>query len=117
VPTWAQALDDLRLLQSGHDGFRLTVGASLLVRLPPGIRGSAGTATLSRSTLPLLRELCTQGALVHDSPELDEQIATVRVTEAVGGLAVVAGARSDLVRAASWALAAAHRPKRTPAIR
>lgn len=119
VATWQQALDDLRLLQSTHDTFRLTVGASLLVRLPPGIRGTAGTATLSRSTLPLMRELCAQGALVHDSRQgdLDEQVATVRVTEAVGGLAVVAGARSDLVRAASWALAAAHRPKRNPAIR
>lgn len=116
VPTWVDALDDLRRLQDGHDGFRLTVGASLLVRLPPGIRGSAGTATLSRSTLPLLRELVADGALVHDSVEISEQVAQVRVVEAVGGLAVVAGARSDLVRAASWALAAAHRPRRNPAI-
>jgi len=117
VPTWAQALDDLRRLQDGHEGFRLTVGASLLVRLPPGIRGSAGTSTLSRSTLPLLRELVADRALVHDSAEVAEQVASVRVTEAVGGLAVVAGARSDLVRAASWALAAAHRPRKTPSIR
>lgn len=117
VATWQQALDDLRRLQAGHDGFRLIVGASLLVRLPPGIRGTAGTATLSRSTLPLLRELVADGAVVHDSAEIDEQVATVRVTEAVGGLAVVAGARSDLVRAASWALAAAHRPRKTPTIR
>lgn len=117
VSTWQQALDDLRRLQHGHDGFRLTVGASLLVRLPPGIRGSAGTSTLTRSTLPLLRELVADRALVHDSVEIAEQIADVRVTEAVGGLAVVAGARSDLVRAASWALAAAHRPRRNPAIR
>lgn len=117
VPTWKRALADLQWLQGGHDLMRLHVGASLLVRLPPGIRGTAGTATLSRSTLPLLRELIAQGAVVHDSTEIDEQVYTVRVTEAVGGLAVVAGARSDLLRAASWALAAAHRPRRTPTIR
>jgi hypothetical protein len=115
--TWPEALDDIRILQQEHDRVHLTVGATLLVRLPPGIRATVkGTSTLSRSTLPLLRELVRGGQVVHDSLELDEQVATVRVTDAINGLAVVAANRSDLVRATSWALAAAHRPAPNPVI-
>jgi len=116
VPTWADALVDIRRLQRSHELVRLYAGASLLVRLPPGMRATPATATLTSSTLPLMRELVAAGVIVHDSAELDEQIDEVRVTTAVGGLKVVAGARSDLLRAASWALAAAHRPRRTPSI-
>ena len=116
VGSWSEAVADLRRLFAGHDSVRLYAGASLLVRLPPGMRAVAGTATLTRSTLPLLRELIRDGTVVCDSAELDDQVDTVRVTEAVGGLAPVAGARSDLLRAASWAVAAAHRPRRTPSI-
>jgi len=117
VATWAEALDDLRRLYAGHDVVKLYVGASLVVRLPPGMRAAgAATATLTRSTLPLMRELVAAGAIVTDSAELVEQVDTVRVTTAVGGLAVTSGVRSDLLRAASWALAAAHRPRRTPSI-
>lgn len=114
--TWADALDDLRRLKAGHDGFRLVAGASLVVRLPPGLRASPATSTLTRATLPLMRELVRGGALVSDSVDLAEQVATVRVTDTIGGLGVVAGARSDLLRAASWALASAHRPRRTPSV-
>jgi len=118
VATWVEALTDLRRLQASHDGFRLWAGASIMVRLPPGLRATAaGTSTLTRSTLPLMRELAAAGQVVHDSVELDEQVDQVRVVDAVGGLAVVPGVRSDLLRAASWALAAAHRPRRNPTIR
>jgi hypothetical protein len=116
VPTWAEALDDIRRLQRSHELVTLYAGASLLVRLPPGMRARPATATMTRSTLPLMRELVAAGVIVHDSAELDEQVDTVRVTAAIGGLSVVAGARSDLMRAASWVLAAAHRPRRTPSI-
>jgi hypothetical protein len=116
VPTWTEALDDLRRLYAGHELVKLYVGASLRLRLPPGMRAAPATATLTRSTLPLLRELVAAEAIVHDSVELDDQVDSVRVKVAVGGLDVVAGSRSDLLRAASWALAAAHRPRRTPSI-
>ena len=116
VPTWTDALADLRRLQASHELVTLTAGASLLVRLPPGMRARPATVALTRSTLPLMRELVAVGAVVHDSPEVDEQVETVRVTSAVGGLSVVAGSRSDLLRASSWVLAAAHRPRRTPSI-
>lgn len=116
VPTWADALVDLRRLAASHELVKLTAGASLLVRLPPGMRARPATSVLTRSTLPLMRELVTAGAIVHDSAELDVQVDEVRVTSAVGGLTVVAGTRSDLLRAASWVLAAAHRPRKTPSI-
>jgi len=116
VPTWADALVDIRRLQGSHDVVKLIAGASLLVRLPPGMRATAATSTLTRSTLPLMRELVAAGAVVHDSLDLAEQVDEVRVSSAIGGLSVVAGARSDLIRASSWALAAAHRPRRTPSI-
>lgn len=117
VSTWAEALDDLRRIATTHELVTLYAGASLLVRLPPGIRARPATATLTRSTLPLMRELVRAGEVVSDSAELAEQVDTVRVTSAIGGLAVTsAGARSDLLRASSWALAAAHRPRRTPSI-
>jgi hypothetical protein len=117
VPTWADALADLRRLIAGHELVTLVAGASLLVRLPRGMRAHAATSAFSRSTLPLVRELVAAGAIVHDSVELEEQIDTVRVTEAIGGLSVVAGIRSDLLRSASWALAHAHKPRRTPSVR
>lgn len=114
--TWAGALTDLRQIYATHETVKLYAGASLLVRLPPGMRATPGTSTLTRSTLPLMRELIHGGAVVHDSAELEEQIETVRVQEAIGGLNTVTGVRSDLVRAVSWALAASHRPRKTPKI-
>ena len=116
VSTWAECLADLRTLYAEHEQVKLWAGASLMVRLPPGMRATAGTTTLTRSTLPLMRELVRAGEIVHDSADLDTQIDTVRVTDSIGGLTPVPGVRSDLLRAASWAIAATHRPKRTPAI-
>lgn len=116
VSTWVDCVADLRRLYAGHDTVKLFVGASLMLRLPPGMRATAATSTLTRATLPLVRELVASGEIVHDSEELDEQIATVRVVEAVGGLMTTTGARSDLLRAASWALAAAAKPTKALSI-
>ena len=115
--TWSEALTDIRRLIASHQSAKVQAGATLMPRLPPGMRASAVTSTVTRSTLPLMRELVAGGSIVHDSAELDEQVDTVRVTQAIGGLNVVGGIRSDLVRAASWALAAASRPRKTPSIR
>jgi hypothetical protein len=116
VDSWKDAVDWVRRLQRGHDQVKVQVGASLMPRVPPGLRPQPITSAATRMTLPTMRELVTTGQVVHDSEDLDEQLDTVRVTEAVGGLALVSGIRSDLLRAASWALAAAHRPRRTPSI-
>jgi hypothetical protein len=109
-------MTDVRRLMSSHDVTRLQAGASLLHLLPPGMRATPVTSAVTRSTLPLMRQLVTTGAVVHDSTDLTEQVETVRVVEAVGGLTVVSGMRSDLLRATSWALAAAARPRKQPSI-
>jgi hypothetical protein len=114
--TWTEAMTDVRRLMAHHDVTRLQAGASLLHQLPPGMRATPVTSAVTRSTLPLLRQLAATGAIIHDSADLAEQIDAVRVTEAVGGLMVVPGMRSDLLRAASWALAAASRPRKEPSI-
>jgi hypothetical protein len=63
----------------------------------------------TRYGLSLLRSLVAQRRLVHDdTPELDGQLAAVRVREMPGGgLSIVGGHRADLVRALAWALRAA----------
>jgi hypothetical protein len=72
----------------------------------------------TRYGLPLLRSLVAQRRLVHDdTPELDEQIAAVRVRQVIGGLHLVGGKRADLVRAVCWALRAAVVRRPAPAIR
>jgi hypothetical protein len=74
----------------------------------------AGTRE-TRIGLPLWRAALPR--LVHDAtPDLDEQIRTVHVREVAGGLAAVTGTRSDIVRAASWALLATITGPADPAI-
>jgi hypothetical protein len=109
VPSWDAALADLRRLYEGHESVRLVCGASIMARLAPGMRATPGTVALTRSSLSLMREVAHAERLVHCSAQVTEQIETVRVTEAPGGLAVMTGARSDLLRAASWALTVADR--------
>ena len=116
VPTWGDALRSIRNLYATHEIVKLQAGASLMGRLSPGMRATPITSTVTRSTLPTMRSLVAAGSIVHDSPDLDDQIDNVRVIEAIGGLGLVAGVRSDLLRAASWALAAANRPRKTPSV-
>jgi hypothetical protein len=116
VAGWADALADLRRLQAGHESFRVFADPMLKDRMPPGLRASTAPATLTRSGLSLLRELAAAGGVVSDSVDLADQLGSVRVADSVGGLTIVPGARADLVRAAAWAVAAVHRPRRTPSV-
>jgi hypothetical protein len=116
VESFKDALANVRALKRGHDQVNVQVGASLLPRVPPGIRPQAVTSAATRMTLPTMRELVNRGEVVHDSDDLADQLDTVRVAEVVGGLALVPGIRSDLLRATSWALAAAARPRKQPSI-
>ena len=117
--TWGDAITDLRRLYATHEVVKLQAGASLMMRLAPGIEGHAdhqrGDA---HHPATAMRELAIASRSDRATTPriLDDQIETVRVVEAIGGLGLVAGIRSDLLRAASWALAAASRPARTPSI-
>ena len=108
------ALAEARTLLEAHPfPGSLIVGSSFTVERGVDRAGAAET----RFGLPLLRTLTASARLVRDeTPELDEQLGAVRVREVSGGLGLVHGARSDLVRAAAWALRAAVVREPQPAI-
>jgi hypothetical protein len=113
-------------LADAHPGSRLVVGASLehdpdAAAIPVESRELAGQAQ-TRTALPLLRELVAANRLAHDGgAELTLQVEGCRVVESrAGGLGVAPGPqRTDLLRAAAWALAVLARlpvPEEEPAI-
>jgi hypothetical protein len=60
----------------------------------------------TRPALAGLRRGVAEGRVFHDgSDDLDRQMADVRVVGQSGGLGIVAGHRSDVLRAAAWCLA------------
>jgi hypothetical protein len=100
----------------------LVVGATL--QADPDVRAvalgaSAGTTALTRQAVPLLRELAAQGR-VHwdpaDGSELAAAVERCRVVERQTGLVITGEGRSDLIRAAAWALLHQAQPKPQPAI-
>jgi hypothetical protein len=100
---------------------QLQVGASMLSRVPPGTAPTpipAGSAE-TRTGLALLRDLAVNGMVAHDleTSELDTALALAQVVETPsGGLRLTARGATHLVRAAVWAVQAAHKPTPSPAI-
>jgi hypothetical protein len=100
----------------------LVAGASLLpdpnlAALPWPI--TPATSAQTKQALPLLRELAGQGRVrwdPKDGLELAAALERARVVERQTGLVLVGPDRTDLVRAASWALLAQAQPKPVPAI-
>jgi hypothetical protein len=78
----------------------------------------AGTREL-RSALPLFRDLAVNGALTHDegTSDVDEAVGLAQVKESLTGLVLTARGPTHLVRALVWAVQAANRPVKSPAIR
>ena len=117
-PSWEDAIADVRQLTATHGRYRLLVGASMETLIPSDLRSMKAGARETRSGLPLLRQLVAGRMVIHElSDDLDAQIATARVTRATdGSLLLVKGQRTDLLRAACWAVQAAHHPPRNPSI-
>jgi hypothetical protein len=118
---WNSAIEDVKHLATIREILELHVGASLLDRLgTDGILPIAqpATAAQARTGLALLRDLANNRLLVHDitTSELDNAIRSASVKEAAVGLQLMAQGPTHLVKAAAWALQAAHRPARVPAI-
>ena len=117
----ADALERAGAFLEHYQGSRLLVGASL-AEDPTAKRLHAALAGQRETTvgLPLLRTLVADRRLVHwNSDEISAQVAEARVTATAvgGGLALVPGTRSDLVRAMTWALhSIEQRPPRVPRI-
>ena len=80
----------------------------------PGIVVLPQTTVNTRTALPLLRSLAQTGKLAHaEEPALTNQVCSVRVVPSgAGGLQVPhRGMRSDLVRAAAWAVQQVAKPE------
>jgi len=116
---WDTAVADARWLSETRNVRGVSVGASLLDRVPPGLqRVSPAGSRETRTGLALIRDLAVNGQLVHfGTQELDEALGLAKVKEAPTGLFLVARGPTHLVRALVWALGAAQRPARVPAIR
>ena len=117
---WDSAVVDLERIADARPVRRLLVGASLLDRLPPGMRGQATACTTAQTKagLALLRDLALGGLLTHDTAatELDAAVEIATVKESPGGLYLVQKGPTHLIRAVVWALVAAHRPAPVPAV-
>jgi hypothetical protein len=118
----AQAYDLAREACGARDGSQVVVGASLSG--DPALADLGGPVVKAGraetpSALATLRDMLATGQVVQDrSPGLESQALSARVT--VGGsgaMTLVGGTRTDLLRAAAWALQRAVRePVIVPAI-
>jgi hypothetical protein len=120
-PTRADAYRWAAWLTGGRPGSVLLVGASLLAATArdqvPDATVVPQAQTQTRTGLPLLRELLDTGRLVHAGvAALTAQVETVRVVPSPGGglLPARGAARSDLLRATSWAVQHATLPREQP---
>ena len=118
-PNWDQALADVQALAEVRPVKRLLVGASLGDRVPKGVRAGLAGAMETRLGLALFRDLVIGGVVAHDegTHELDQAIVTAQVREAPSGLFLLARGPTHLVRASVWAVQAAHKPSKVPAVR
>ena len=124
-PRRSNAVEWVASVAVRHPDSRMLVGASLdgaeeIQALSVASVVSAGSSQ-TRVALPMLRELVAAGLLVHDgSTDLAAQAMSLRVTHGMTGLNVSPrSGRSDLIRAAAWAMQEARRqvvPVEEPAI-
>jgi hypothetical protein len=117
--TWELALSDaVALLEARPQGSRLVVGNAVAARTTElrGVEKAGSTET--RLGLSLLRDMVRSGRVVHDTnPDLDAQVEMARVRDVPGGgLALISSRRSDVLRAAVWALREAQARTRVPSI-
>lgn len=103
---------------ASQSALRLLVGASLfgspeLAEWPLEIPQEAVGSAETRSALATIRELLATRRLVHDDPDgsaLTDQFTRALVVRNLSGLALAPRSlRSDLLRAAAWAVESAHR--------
>lgn len=116
---WDQAMADVAALIAMRPVRQFQVGATLAGRVPAGMGLAAHSAgsPQTRAGLATLRDLAVTGVLVHDAtPELDAALEVARVRESATGLHLVQAGPVHLVKAAVWAVTAAARPAKVPAV-
>ena len=117
-PTGTSAILHVERLHVMRPVTELYVGASLLDRVPKDGQWAPRPVgmTEARAGLAVFRDLAASGMLAHDdTTELDQGIAQTAVRESPSGL-VVARGPAHLIKAVVWAVLAAHKPARVPAI-
>jgi hypothetical protein len=114
--TWAEAFDDVAGIAATRPRVEVIVGPALVAAVEPRWQARVAKPADTRAGLALLRQLVDGAQVTHDdAPDL-AQLTTVHVREAPTGMRIAAG-RADLVRAAAWAILAAHAAAPEPAIR
>jgi hypothetical protein len=118
---WDEAVAQVVRLGGWRPIRELVVGKSLLPRIPRDVkpRPRAAAAAETRAGLALFRDLAIGRVLVHDddTDELDQVVTRAQAKETTSGLILVTQReRSHLVKAAVWAVAAAHKPVPFPAV-
>jgi hypothetical protein len=121
LDSWEQALVWARKFVDAAPGSRVVVGASMRDAVPRDFPGRAqlrrAGSSETRKALSLLRSLVAEGKVVHeDRPDLARQVDDARVRPVDGGLGLITGPRSDLLRAALWALWFAQKPPAAPRV-
>jgi hypothetical protein len=117
---WDKAIRWVESVADTHRIRQLLVGASMINSVPPDMvpQPVRVGGTEARAGLALLRDLALGGMVVHDvnTFDLDGAFQTAQVKESVSGLILVPTDTQHVVKAAVWALAAAHRPAPVPAV-
>jgi hypothetical protein len=115
---WDHAVHDAQALGESRWVNEYIVGASLYDRLPPELQPVPAAGKETRAGLALLRDLAMTQGVTHDATtyQLDDAIAEAMVREAPTGLYLVSRGDTHLVKAAVWALAAAHRLETIPVV-
>jgi hypothetical protein len=118
---WDAAVADVQRLAEYRHVRRLLVGASLLDRVPPGTvpQPERAGSRETRTALAVFRDLCQNRQIIHDqtTPDLDAAVESCRIRETVEGLLLRSAGATHLVKAAVWAVQAAHKPAPVPSIR
>jgi hypothetical protein len=117
---WDTAVAEARAVAATRPVREILVGASLLNSVSTGVSPTprpAGSRE-TRAGLALLRDLVAGGLIVHnsDSPDLARAVMAAQVSESSAGLFLPQTQAAHLVRALAWALRAAHKPAKTPAL-
>lgn len=100
---------DLTGLLGSLEARTMIVGASVFAEFAQVWNCTGAGGKELRTGLALVRRLAQSGRLTHNGDEaLSDQATSVRVSERDGGLGVVRGMRSDVLRAAVWAVDAAY---------
>jgi hypothetical protein len=119
--SWSEALVWARKFVDASPGSRLAIAETMFDAVdrdfPSWSSIKSARSTHTRRGLSLLRSLVAEEHVVHEyTPELDGQVGDARVRLVDGGLTLLPGPRSDLVRAALWALWFAQKPPPAVAI-